>query len=301
MGLSAFRSKSIVPARNTKPLVLTHLLSAGPPSGTNRTQTDHAASKQGTSPMTQRGSQQIRDAANAVLDAFLKSVHQARGEQPLTVAELRHLAAAFRNATELEPLYEKAFAGMQQDALSAAYDAQRVEIFHRVMTHPLDPMLEAEELSREALPNFFNFLRLVLGDGVDELQAQCAKAHDELKAKMGDAFTWDALYADPRAKQALWQVLLRVAEAFKRFDARRDWFIGLMQYAPASVSIASNAYVPTPHRDKDWIFGPREFTRMFRCLFAPVKAMTPEDAASFKAAFGKTPEETFTPLLRELG
>ena len=102
MGLSAFRTKSIVPARNQKPLVLNHLVSAGPLSMINRV--DRTDAKQGKPPMTQRGSQQIRDAANTVLDAFLKSVQQAHGEQPVTVGELRHLAAAFRNSTELEPV-----------------------------------------------------------------------------------------------------------------------------------------------------------------------------------------------------
>jgi hypothetical protein len=214
---------------------------------------------------------------------------------------LRKLADGLKTSPALDDFFARAFGDLQGLALSQAHDTQRVEIFHRLMTHPLDPLLDSEELSREALPNFFNSLRMMLGDEVDALQLRCAEIHDALKAKHGDAFTWDMFYADARARLVLQQVLIRVAEAFKRFDVRRDWFIGLMQYSPANIAISTNAYMVNTHRDKSWIFGPDNFRRMFQHLFASVRGMTEADAGQFTKTFGKTPEDAFGPLFRNLG
>jgi hypothetical protein len=125
--------------------------------------------------------------------------------------------------------------------------------------------------------------------------------HDELKEALGDAFTWDSFYADPRAKTVFYRVLARIAEAFRRFETRRDWFIGVMQYTPASIGIASNAFVPNKHRDTSYIFGPDEFLRMFRHLFAAVKEPAEAERAAIARELGATPEQVFGPLLQELG
>ncbi len=251
--------------------------------------------------MSDRGLRLLRDSANQLLDALVKATQQAHGDRPVTVADLRKVADGLKTSPELDRFYEKTFADLQGLTLSEAHDAQRVEMFHRLITHPLDKLLDSEEVSREALPNFFNSLRMMLGDEVDALQLRCAEIHDDLKAKHGDGFTWDMFYADPRAKLVLQQVLIRIAEAFKRFDVRRDWFIGLMQYSPANISIATNAYIANTHRDKSWIFGPENFRHMFEHLFASVRSMSDSDAAQFTKTFGKSPEEAFGALFRNLG
>src|SRR5205085_1474910 len=129
----------------------------------------------------------------------------------VTPAELRRIADALKTSSDFDVTYEKAFGDLQQQALAYAlaqtHDVQRVELFHRVMTRPLDPLLDSEGLKREALSNFFNFLRLVLGDEVDAFQQRCVETHDELKAKHGDEFNWEMLYTDDRAKLVLYTVL----------------------------------------------------------------------------------------------
>jgi hypothetical protein len=162
-------------------------------------------------------------------------------------------------------------------------------------------LLTSEDLSREALPNFFHFLRMVLGDEVDGLQQRCVEVHDSLKATFGDAFTWEMFYTDDRAKLVLYEVLMRIADAFKRFDARKDWFISLMQYQPANIGIASNVFVPNARRDKTWTFGEADFLRMFRHLFAPVRSLSAQERELFTKSFGVTPEEAFAALFRHIG
>jgi hypothetical protein len=250
--------------------------------------------------MSSRGASQIRETANTLLDAFIAAVEQGFGSNRPSAAELRQLAAALKVSADLEPIYEKAFAALQTGVLNQANEAQRVEVFHRLMTHPLNPLLDSEALSREALPNFFNFLRLVLGEEVDALQARCVEIHDELKTAQGDAFTWDGYYADSRAKAVLYRVLARVAETFRRFEQRRDWFIGVMQYNPASIGITSTVFLQNKNRES-YLFGTDEFTLMFRHLFAPVKDLAGDDRALFEREIGAPPEAVFGPLFKELG
>ncbi len=168
------------------------------------------------------------------------------------------------------------------------------------MTRPLAPLLDSEALSRDALPNFFNFLRLVLGEEVDALQARCVEIHDEIKAAQVEAFTWDAFFADERAKAVLYRVLARIAETFRRFEPRREWFIGIMQYNPASIGISSTVFLPNRNRES-YLFGVDEFTAMFRHLFTPVTRLAGTDRALFERELGATPETVFAPLFKELG
>lgn len=264
---------------------------------------DLTAANQGMASMN-NGPRRIRDTANELLDAFIRAVEQRHAGQAIPADELRRVAEALKASPDFDALYERAYSELQSQALAHAlaqeHDAQRVELFHRVVTHPLDPLLDSEVVNRDALPNFFNFLRLVLGDEVDAFQERCVAAHDEIKARAGDDFTWDLLYADPRAKLVLYEVLMRIADAFKRFDARKEWFIGLMQYAPTTIGLASNVYVPNP-KARTWSFGAHEFTQMFRHLFAPVRHMSDADKALFQQKLGRAPDEAFAPLFRQIG
>jgi hypothetical protein len=263
-----------------------------------------ASGSEGTARMTNTGPRQIRDAANELLDAFIRAIEQSYADRPVNAGDLRRVAEALKASPDFDALFDRAFSEVQTQALAhalaQAHDAQRVEMFHRVLTHPLDPLLDAEVIHRDALPNFFNFLRLVLGDAVDAFQERCVATHDELKAKAGEDFTWDVFYADDRVKLVLYEVLVRIAEAFKRFDARKEWFIGLMQYSPTTIGVASNVYVPNPKAGK-WVFGESEFTQMFRHLFKPVRNLTKQEHELFATKLGRTPEEAFDPLFRNFG
>jgi hypothetical protein len=250
--------------------------------------------------MTNRGPRQLRETANTLLDAFIRAVEQADAGGKLSLADLTRVADALKASPELEPIYERAYAEIASGVLQESQAAQRVEVFHRLMTHPLDPLLDAGELSRDALPNFFNFLRLVLGEEVDALQHECVEVHAALKAKFGEAFAWDMFYTDDRAKLIFYRVLARIAVTFKRFEPRRDWFISVMQYTPATIGVAHNVFVPNKGRES-YVFGEAEFKRMFRHLFEPVKKMSEADRALFERALDTSPDAAFAQFFRELG
>src|SRR5262245_29754162 len=101
--------------------------------------------------MSRSGASHIRQTANTLLDAFINAVEKGFGENRPSPCDLKKLAEALKASPDLEPVYERAFADLQNSVLSQANEAQRVEVFHRLMTRPLDPLLDSEALSREAL------------------------------------------------------------------------------------------------------------------------------------------------------
>ena len=71
-------------------------------------------------------------------------------------------------------------------------------------------------------------------------------------------------------------------------------------YAPTTIGVASNVFVPNPKAGK-WIFGETEFTKMFQALFQPVRKLSPRDQELFVGKVGRTPDEVFQPLFRNIG
>jgi len=173
--------------------------------------------------------------------------------------------------------------------------------------HPLSAAFQDGLLSRDILPNYFSFIHLVMGDQMTALAARCIEICAELQREQATGHAWDAFYDDPRAEQVMWTVLVRISESFRRFDARRDWFIGLMQYTPQAVSIANNAFLPLhPHAGHGAPDKPRppfalaEFNILFAALFAPLRQLSAIQQRRFEHDFGVPAERVFGPLLSHL-
>jgi hypothetical protein len=100
----------------------------------------------------------------------------------------------------------------------------------------------------------------------------------------------------------LWTVLVRIAETFKRFDPRRDWFIGLMQNTPHAVSLGSHVFIPKPRHEEDDQphFGVAEFNLLFGALFRPLMRLEPRDDAAFTQLTGIPPVRLVQPLVEKL-
>lgn len=211
----------------------------------------------------------------------------------------KHLHA-YKGSPEFNNFLDRACKQLVDAAQQEAVRQKREDPFQRLVTHPMTEAFEAGELSREILPNYFSFLHLVLGDTRDTLTARCVTILRQLKEKEGLNFTWDLFYEDPRAKEVLWSVLVRVAESFRRFDARRDWFIALMQNRPQAISLGPNAFKPKPPSEESHPFGLREFAIMFNCLFQPLRKPTVAEAVLFERVCGARPEKLLGPIFAQL-
>lgn len=239
-----------------------------------------------------KGREELHRFAQSLIGAFLVSARQE---------ELMLEAKAFLESDRCAELVNQFLGTLTHAVASEMAQERRADPFRRLMVHPLTEVLESGGVSRTLLPNYFNFLHLVLGDdGQAELTRQCEAILEEVK---GDPhFTWDFFYDDPRARAVLWTVLMRIADAFKRFEPRRDWFIGLMQNRMHAVSIAPNAFVPLVHSEEEdkAQFGVPQFNLLFTALYRPLLWMAAGDDAAFTRLFGAPPAKLVAPFVEKL-
>lgn len=244
--------------------------------------------------MTDWGRDDLRHFVGHVLDAFVAALDQKHGGKVVTVNELREVARALEGSTALDASIDATYRRVKDAAAHELVRNRRREPFKRLMCHPLTAALESGAIDRDILPSYFNFLHLVLGDETEALSRLCVTICKDERHE--DGVDWDAFYADERAKYVLWTALHRIAASFRRFDARREWFIGLMQNKQTALSLGSNAFVPLPAGEEPkepHPFGAEEFKITFAAMFGPLRRLSIEDEAHFVEAIGEKPESAF--------
>lgn len=243
------------------------------------------------------GKQELHRFAQHLLGAYLISAAEKARPQ----AEILALAAKeFLESERCAELIRQFMKTLVQLTATELAQERRADPFRRLVCHPLTPLLESGQISRSLLGNYFSFLHLVLGDAQEELTARCQTIIEAIRQQ--EEFSWDGFYDDPRAKQVLWSVLMRVNETFKRFEPRRDWFISLMQNRSHAVSLASNAFVPLPRSEEEdqAQFTMDHFNLMFGALFRPLLTLEPREQADFTKQFGAPPAVLVRPLVEKL-
>lgn len=236
----------------------------------------------------------LRRVVIKALEEFAAAAERQTGRKDLTAP-----LGAFQVSPRFAHLLEEGFAALRECIETEGLKAERTSPFQRLLSSPLAEAFESKALSRVHLANYFSFIHLVLGDQVTALATRAEALAEDLKDE-GRAFDWNRFYADPDAETLLWIVLVKIAEAFRRFDARRDWFIGVMQYTPQAVSVGPNAFIPKSQAEaepgEDTSFGVAQFNTMFGCLFGPMRHLGSNARQRFEKDFGQTPEKVFGAL-----
>ncbi|OIR10046.1 hypothetical protein GALL_79730 [mine drainage metagenome] len=236
-------------------------------------------------------SPELRRFAGRAIEAFIQAVERQYNGQAANADMLRGTAAAFALSPLLGDLAEAA----ARDLGAAGTE----DPFQHLLAWPLAELLESGQLGRERLPNYFHFIHLIMGDGQVPLAEAATAIYEHMRAQPFPPFTWEAFLADERIRIVLWTVLLRIAESFKRYEIRRDWFITLMENDSHSISLGPNAFVPRPRGEVEegrTPFNRDSFLKLFAALFAPLRRLPAQEAAVFKKAFQHTPEQAFGPL-----
>ena len=250
-----------------------------------------------------RGPAYLRKTTNAVLDALLQAAEGATRDQRLGLDVLREIVAGLKASPGFDEFYRRGYRELLEAIESEELEHKRVDAFHRLMIHPIAPLLQDGTFDRDILPNVFSFYQLVLGDDARDWGEDCHETVVRLKEDLGDRFLWDAFYADPAAKRIQWHALVRIAASFKRWDVRQDWFIKLMQYTPTSVSLGQSAFiVKTVGADptEPWVFTTREFCQFFQAQFTPLTEISPADLDAFRREFGADPHHLIGDFLMHL-
>ncbi len=250
--------------------------------------------------MSAEGRTEMRQIAEQMLSAFLRWAEEHHGGAAVNVPLLSAVRDDFVRSAPFHRFIRQAHGRLLEAAAVELLRHKRKDPFQRLLTHPMAEAFESGALSRGILPNYFSFLHLVLGDSRETLTGRCLEILNELRAPDPLDFSWDGFYEDRRAKEILWFVLVRIAETFKRFEARRDWFIALMQNHPQAVSVGPSAFVPLHQSEEVAPFGIGEFRTMFSCLFEPLRRLPAAERADFQRSFGAPPEQLFAGLYTNL-
>lgn len=251
-----------------------------------------------------RGPAYLRKTTNTVLEALLTAAEGATRDHRLGLDVLRDIVAGLKASPGFDEFYRRSYRELLEAIESDELEHKRVDAFHRLMVHPISPLLQDGTFSREILPNVFSFYQLVLGDDTRDWGEECQEILARLKEEMGDSFLWDAFYAEAAAKRILWHALVRIAASFKRWDVRQDWFIKLMQYTPTTVSLGQSAFVVKTNGEHEpaepWVFTTREFCQFFQAQFSPLTEIAPADMEPFRREFGADPHHLIGDFLVHL-
>lgn len=244
----------------------------------------------------------LRHFVSDILDVFVEAMDELHRGRSVDMKELRAGARAVEESRILDEHIDRAYKKLMDAAERELIHHRRRDPFKRLIVHPFGPEFSAGRLHRDMLPNYFNFIHLVLGDETLALAKKCVEICESLqKPDAEDPVDWDRFYGDPRAKAILWTVLARIAGTFHRFETRHEWFIGLMEHHAQAVSLASNAFLPLARdEDKPHPFGPAEFNTMFGALFGPLRRLSMEDEDAFVQAIGASPAHVFGDLWSHL-
>ena len=252
--------------------------------------------------MFAKGPLLIRHAVVTMLDAFAKTAQEsaAKNGGKIDAADIARIGEAMKSSGEIENFYRAVFGQVVASIVEQQNQHRRINAFGRLVAHPLGDFFQSQRLDRALLHNFFFFVQALVGEVESDWNATCAAVLDEMRDKAGDAFAWETFYNDPRTQAIFWQVLVRIAQSFKRFDTRRDWFLRIMQHKQTSVSLAPNKYVQLGDGLDVAQFGKNEFLNLFDSLFAPVKRLTLQEVVRFEAATGLTPKAAFDRFFSDL-
>lgn len=253
--------------------------------------------------MGSRGPKLLRRTTNVVLDALLQAAETAYRGKPLSRETLHDIVEGLKISAQFDPFYHHAYRELMEVVDEEKLEQRRQNAFGRLMVHPMSELFHKDILSRDILPNVFSFFHLVLGDEAEIYGERCLQRVQELREDLAENFTWDALYNDPEAKKVMWYTLVRIANSFKRWDVRKDWFMKLMQYTPNTVSLGQSAFVVREHpngHDEPRVFTNHHFCAFFQALFSPLTDMDKIDEAAFRKEFGVDPHHLIGQFLVHL-
>ena len=252
--------------------------------------------------MFAKGPLQIRHAVVTMLDAFVATAQEAAAKHggAVSAAEIDKIAEAMKHSGEMDNFYRAVFSQIVNTIVEAQNQNRRTNAFGRLVLHPLSDFFQSQQLDRGMLHNFFFFIHSLVGEEEKEWNDACAAIVEELREKLGEAFTWDDYYTDPRARTIFWRVLVRIAQAFKRFDARREWLFRIMQHKQTSISLAPNKYVKVGDGHDVAQFTKADFLTVFDNLFAPVRGLSFEQALRFEQTVGVEPRGAFAKFFADL-
>ncbi|CUW40444.1 protein of unknown function [Magnetospirillum sp. XM-1] len=248
-----------------------------------------------------------RSTAGIVVRAFAGLLEEQAVGGQVSVDAIRRTCNAVGGAGDLlDDLYAGAERTCQDLFALRQVDSQRVNYIGRIVTKTFAHVLDdrASGITRSHLGRLFAALRMILGEeAFDEIQERCAVIAGEVSSGNGGVTRWEAFYRHSEALLIRERILVSIARTFRRFEARMDWLLIVMNSSPGSRSLGGGAFVAAkPGKRCSDDFDAAKFLKIFEALFASCDLQAMDEGArnDFLSRWQVTPDSVFGPLLAEL-
>lgn len=180
------------------------------------------------------------------LRGFLGILERASSNGTISMEQVHRLATAFLRAEgAVGDHFARSENSCREAFAHADMERKRHDHLGRLVARPFASLFAngGTSLDRRHLPQFFTALHMMLGDDIHADLRNRARIVAESYRGKDDSLDWNGFHQDGRSQRILDQVRIFIAKSFRRFETRRDWFLLVMNQAPASTSLASNAFV----------------------------------------------------------
>lgn len=191
-------------------------------------------------------------------------------------------------------------------AKAVELDRRRTNALARIILQPVEWLFDDPQagLSRVVLPQLVDALRMMLGCDLHESLQQRAAAVAHAHRDRNGVTDWTAAIAGDEARAISLEALVALADRFRRFDLRKDWFLLFLNTNPATSAVAPNAFVvrSVEERSRHKQIGDAQFSALMGALFSSVHPgkFAEASAIAFTRQFRRPPEAVFGHLFVEL-
>jgi hypothetical protein len=209
---------------------------------------------------------------NAVL-AFARFLEEQAVDGVVPVDRIHALANRLVAAGgDLDSHFSAAEALCVSHVRAQQFEAERHNYLGRIVAKRLAHLLDdpSSGILREHLGQLFVAIRLILGHQVNANLQQSAAAIAREWTGPDGVIDWDEFYADQRVQDIRERVRFALARAFQRFDARKDWFLTVMNSHPHARSVGPGAFVLSDAEPISAVpyFGEGQLVLLLDCLLS---------------------------------
>ncbi len=161
----------------------------------------------------------------------------------------------------------------------AQWDPERVDAFNRVLVKQFSKLLQDDEevaknpqtVPRRALKGVFAALRIMVGpERLERYEQDAYLVMQRVRFDKESEFSWEAVYADPRVKNMIRDLLIYLAPHFIDIARRIEWLSDVVNGQRAPVSPKSPV--------ADWQATPNTMFLVVESLFSELRTSVMDDA-----------------------
>ena len=244
--------------------------------------------------------------AESMVSGFVAAMNAQAAKRGghLLPEDIQMLSASFEKQTDkIASTISRSISVYAESHSQTQWDPERVNAFDRVLVKQFSKLLSDDEIvakkpeaiSRRVLHGMFAAVRMIAGpERIEQYEQDAYLVMQRVRDDKREGFTWDTVYADPRTKNMLRDLLVFLAPHFINVDRRIDWMLGVVNGHLSPVSPSSPVV--------NWRVTPRAMFRIIDSLFDELRQSNSDELIRSRMAkqFGDGAMENVTKLLWSL-